>query len=1172
MARFGKIEFPEPVLSALAGDSLVVFAGAGVSMGPPSSLPSFEQLSRRIAGGIEPTKPLDRFLGMQVHRGVHVHERAAEFVSPRDSQPNDLHRYLLGLFRRAEDVRLVTTNFDSHFESAAHDVFGRCPDLYDAPALPLGYRFRGLVYIHGSVRRPDGLVVTDSDFGRAYLTEGWARRFLVDLFEKFTVMFVGYSHTDPAMTYLARALPPHRLAGRFALVERSEDPATWQLLGIEPIAFEREESSRPFSCLYDGVRILGEFTQRGLLEWRERIAVIADAGPPNDQETVHEVEYLLKARHTTAALLDVVRGPLWATWFFERHHLRRLFTSEDLGEIDLQFAGWVAAVLAEECPQTLFWMIARSRQGLHPHLWLLLFHAVESQRVAHQGDDTLARWASLLVANPPVNVDQYLLARLCSFCMRVDLPHLGLRVFAKMTEYVGQLRHTSGGSASTQDQARLTWVHALSAELRLIVEVWNAHVRPLLDRFAVELLSLATDRFHAAYLDASIWNGPVQASRELDRMRVAVEPHEQEHYSDGLSLLVDIAREALASLASTQRAAFDAWLAKHEASEVPILRRLVTHSVGAYSGLTADERLVWLLLRKDLYSHLEYHEIRRLAVVAFASASEHARERFVQKILAGPPSSAPGFPRPARERRVFDWLVLLEEHRPDCQYTAAGLNPIKNKYPEWRPGRYRDLTSWIEGPTDVLPRSPWSIEELLGTAPLDQLERLVAFADDGFDKPSRYGLLCECRKAAGECVEWGLDLLRALVARELWASDLWEHVLVGVMDSDPPSEQVQLLLELVSDSRILPQQKKVLGHLLVSLVSRQPAPGDAGLFELANVIAARLAEHALSQAEVSSDPIQPDQWLNRAYNEVIGLVCRFWAETIRHGLESDLRWFARFREYHREQLTKLVRPLSQSAGLGRAVLAGYAQILYSWDVDWAKENVIPWFADLDPCVFAQAWDGFLFSGGMQAALGADLLPTFVSATARVWYALPSRRGRVIEHLAGLAVHVSPDPREGLLAVFLSVASPDDRRLFAMRFGSRLRQVSTDKRASLWEKWLHSYWRDRVQGVPFPLAPVEVGQMVGWLAYLGNAYPEAVDLVCASSEVTFVNPDVLVDLINSDMPATFPEDTARLLIHLVQFSASRDVGLAPLARRLGEIRRDVYSEMVDAFARSGIRLS
>ena len=50
---------------------------------------------------------------------------------------------------------------------------------------------------HGSVDGdPDRLVVTDEDFGRVYLTEGWATRFLLGLFQNQTVLLIGYSHED----------------------------------------------------------------------------------------------------------------------------------------------------------------------------------------------------------------------------------------------------------------------------------------------------------------------------------------------------------------------------------------------------------------------------------------------------------------------------------------------------------------------------------------------------------------------------------------------------------------------------------------------------------------------------------------------------------------------------------------------------------------------------------------------------------------------------------------------------------------------------------------------------------------------------------------------------------------------------------------------------------------
>ena len=77
--------------------------------------------------------------------------------------------------------------------------------MYEAPALPLGRDFTGIVYLHGSIdRAPSRLVVTDRDFGHAYLTDAWAARFLQEMFRKYTVFFIGYSHNDVVMNYLAR--------------------------------------------------------------------------------------------------------------------------------------------------------------------------------------------------------------------------------------------------------------------------------------------------------------------------------------------------------------------------------------------------------------------------------------------------------------------------------------------------------------------------------------------------------------------------------------------------------------------------------------------------------------------------------------------------------------------------------------------------------------------------------------------------------------------------------------------------------------------------------------------------------------------------------------------------------------------------------------------------------
>ena len=73
---------------------------------------------------------------------------------------------------------------------------------------------RKVVYLHGRMKSelPEesrqllDLVLTSADFGNAYLREGWAAKFVIELFREFTILFVGYGLNDPVMRYLMDAL------------------------------------------------------------------------------------------------------------------------------------------------------------------------------------------------------------------------------------------------------------------------------------------------------------------------------------------------------------------------------------------------------------------------------------------------------------------------------------------------------------------------------------------------------------------------------------------------------------------------------------------------------------------------------------------------------------------------------------------------------------------------------------------------------------------------------------------------------------------------------------------------------------------------------------------------------------------------------------------------------
>ena len=109
--KIAGVDFPDPLLNALRDGRLVVFAGAGMSMGPPADLPGFRRLAEQVAEGtgqsVGEAETEDRFLGRLKDLGANVHQRASETLQGADPKPTTLHLNLLRLFREPGTVRVV---------------------------------------------------------------------------------------------------------------------------------------------------------------------------------------------------------------------------------------------------------------------------------------------------------------------------------------------------------------------------------------------------------------------------------------------------------------------------------------------------------------------------------------------------------------------------------------------------------------------------------------------------------------------------------------------------------------------------------------------------------------------------------------------------------------------------------------------------------------------------------------------------------------------------------------------------------------------------------------------------------------------------------------------------------------------------------------------------------
>lgn len=284
-------DLPSNLMNLLQDDRLVLFCGAGISR--PAGLPDFKTLVDDVYQrlGQQHTdveqeafkaKFYDRVLGLleaRVISGGVRHAVMDRLAAPPDADVS-MQRSLLRLARlRSGGLRLVTTNFDNLFEHAAET-----PLNFDAaPRLPTPKeRWRTLVYLHGRIDRssdPNGmeLVVTAADFGTAYLVEGWASRFVTELFRRYAVLFVGYSVDDPVMRYLVDAVAAERVRGEsfgqaFAFAahgasDRQAIETAWRAKGVEPVLYhDRDYHFLLRQTLEEWARLhAGGLTSRGYL-------------------------------------------------------------------------------------------------------------------------------------------------------------------------------------------------------------------------------------------------------------------------------------------------------------------------------------------------------------------------------------------------------------------------------------------------------------------------------------------------------------------------------------------------------------------------------------------------------------------------------------------------------------------------------------------------------------------------------------------------------------------------------------------------------------------------------------------------------------------------------------------------------------------------------------------
>jgi len=1123
-----EVDVPAEVMQAARAGSLVIFVGAGASRDEPSGLPDFRKLIEDVGDMVgkppieaEARQP-DVFLGRLADTGVDVHQLVANAINQPGSTPNRLHRAIVRLASVHPTPRIVTTNYDVHLTTAAKQSALKIP-VFKAPALPVGDDFEGIVHLHGAItQEARRLVVTDTDFGRAYLREAWAARFLERMFSNFTVLFVGYSHGDVVMQYLARSLGS---AGtRFVLTHDGEN-AAWRSYGLTPITYPSTDSDH--SSLPDALERWAEIVAMGHTEHRALVAELLSGEPPTIPEEVSYLEEILESPDRIGYFTERARGPNWFNWASERPVFQGIFgRATEISETTRAIVAWVADhYMLDQANSPVALRVLR-KKAWHPDAWQTIAHRL----VASKGPfpDSLAPWLLLTLQNVPDQRSDLLdlLLAETEWGHRLDL---AIMLLENRTDPV--INPTLDfGSETDPPRFELD----LYGDEHWLSEAWAKVFKPALDTHLTEILASVDSQISRMYRVLRALRTDSQFD-SLSFSRSAIELHEQDSFRDAPDVLIDAARDCIehALVHSPQTA--DRYIQAWSESPAAIPRRLALHAWRAREDKTADEKLKWLRQHDWLWDIPLQHEVFLVLKVAVPAASETEARLVVEAAKAGPPQNGENEISPYRSYNLLAWLA---EVAPALTFATEAFEQSQEAHPEYAPRSHPDLNSYMTSGfvEDALPLSPDEVHSLVSHDPAAALADLRDFNTDTFETsgPTWSGALQALQACVALHPADGLVLAQVLLPEDVAFRTSIIHGWDKALLEGSSVDDALAVIESWDRDEIRDAACKMLSN---GGNTESPTPWHR--YSRARLLATQLWPTSATKGSISGG----NDLVLEAINHPAGDLTEFWTKVVQWEWSENQDSWDGLPDTLAAQLDTLVMGTDRNSLLARTLLASQLHFLFGADPKWCTARLLPffeWTRDADTA--SAAWQGFLTWGRPNdGLLEAGLLDGYIETSKHSSELSSSLQHQLTGHLASIAMFASPDPASWLTR-FVIAASEELRVSWSQRVATSLAELDPDESALQWSRWIATYWSARNQSIPLPFTSPEASATARWVLGLPTFRTEAIDLVLASPACLDDRSGMLHRIHDLDL-APEAADWTRFLTHLLQNTAEQSWGVA-----------------------------
>jgi hypothetical protein len=238
--------FPKPVLDDLANGRWLPIVGAGMSLNATvpagKKMPLWSDLGKQLTGELKDYSAISVLDGISAYQHEfgrsRLIERLSELLFIREAQPGNAHRTFCTI---PFDI-VCTTNFDFLLERQ-YDLTPRYVyPVVDEEQLSVNAGSAGtlLLKLHGDLRHPGRLIVTESDYDGFLSHYPLLATYLSNQLITKTAVFVGYSLEDPDFRQIWHVVSERlgrtrRIAYSIAVSARPADIARFERRGVKVI-------------------------------------------------------------------------------------------------------------------------------------------------------------------------------------------------------------------------------------------------------------------------------------------------------------------------------------------------------------------------------------------------------------------------------------------------------------------------------------------------------------------------------------------------------------------------------------------------------------------------------------------------------------------------------------------------------------------------------------------------------------------------------------------------------------------------------------------------------------------------------------------------------------------------------------------------------------------------